>query len=203
MDLTSLGDEPDVLMSGQARQTAAALENAPEGSDWAGLEAIYRLHHGFVWRNARRLGAPESMLDDVAHEVFLVVARRLHEFRGDAHVRSWLFAITYHVIRRLRRDRARYARRLQDYGSVRDIDMAERPSCESESAHELRRMLQKLSESKRLIFIMAELEGMTSVEIARCLQLKIGTVDSRLRAARLELERHIEREEARTRRFWP
>lgn len=190
-------------MNGQARQVVESSDGELESSVLPDLEAIYRQHHGFVWRNARRLGVPESALDDIVHEVFLVVARRLAEFRGEAHVRSWLFAITYHVHRRLRRDRARYARRLLDYGNVRELESSGGSSHGSESAHELRKLLLKLSESKRLVFIMAELEGMTTNEIAQCLRLRPGTVDSRLRTARLDLERHLEREQARTRRFVP
>jgi RNA polymerase sigma-70 factor, ECF subfamily len=191
-----------VLVAGQTRQLVQAADDMSDKSALADLDAIYREHYGFVWRNARRLGCDPSMLDDIVHEVFLVVARRLDEFRGDAQLRSWLFAITYHVIQRLRRDRARYAKRLDEYGASRNAATIN-GSEPQESGHELRRMLLSLSEQKRLVFIMAELEGMTSLEIAECLQMKTGTVDSRLRAARLELRNMIAREHARTRRFWP
>jgi RNA polymerase sigma-70 factor (ECF subfamily) len=190
-----------VPMAGQASKAAESADMSAK-SPLADLEAVYRENHAFVWRNARRLGCEPATLDDVVHEVFLVVARRLDEFRGEAHIRSWLFAITYHVIQRLRRDRARYARRLDEYGACCEA-AASNVSGPQESGHELRRMLLSLSESKRLVFIMAELEGMTSVEIAECLHMKTGTVDSRLRAGRLELESIIARERARTRRFWP
>lgn len=184
-------------------QAPQADQSGPNGQfpDLPALETVYREHYAFVWRNARRLGCDASTLDDVVHEVFLVVARRLHEFRGESHVRSWLFAITYHVLQRLRRDHARYTRRLQEYGS---LHQALGPEGDSEPAgEELRRLLAKLDEPKRLVFILAELEGMTSAEIARCLQMKVGTVDSRLRLARLELKDLLERERVRTRRFWP
>lgn len=167
------------------------------------LEEVYREYHDFVWRNARRLGCDAATVDDVVHEVFLVVARRLHEFRGEARIRSWLFAITYHVVQRLRRDRARYAKRLNAYNNTRNIDPPQADSCAQESGHQLRQLLLRLSEPKRLVFIMAELEGMTSAEIALCLHTKQGTVDSRLRAARLDLKSLIERDHARTRRFQP
>lgn len=192
-----------VLKEGRALATTTPDDNpkAPAVSGLIGLEAVYREHHAFVWRNARRLGCNASMLDDAVHEVFLVVARKLQEFRGDAQIRSWIFAITVHVVNRLRRDSARYAKRLTDYGQCRESETVGNGS--EEAGYQLRQMLQKLPESNRLIFILVELEGMTSVEVGSCLGMKTGTVDTRLRAARLELEAIIEREQSRTRRFCP
>jgi RNA polymerase sigma-70 factor, ECF subfamily len=192
-----------VPMAGEVAVVASSPDLGSGDRELVCLEAIYRQHHGFVWRNARRLGCDPSSIDDVVHEVFLVVARRLHEFRGEAQIRSWLFAITYHVVRQLRRNRARYKRRLEAYGSSHGSEASSGEAAAQETGHQLRQILLKLSEPKRLVFIMAELEGMTSVEIADCLRMKTGTVDSRLRAARIELRSIIAREHARTRRFLP
>jgi RNA polymerase sigma-70 factor (ECF subfamily) len=60
-------------------------------------------------------------------------------------------------------------------------------------------LLGRLDEAKRVVFILAELEGMTSVEIGKLLELKPPTVDSRLRAARAALGRMIAQERARER----
>lgn len=189
-------------MAAEAARVVTEPDNV-EVPELAQLEAIYREHHAFVWRNARRLGGHAAQLDDIVHEVFLVVARRLPEFRGEGHIRSWLFAITYHVIRRLRRDHARYAKRLDAYGSNCDSEFECQQAAPTDAGYQLRQILLKLPESKRLVFIMAELEGMTSVEIGQCLGMKTGTVDSRLRAARQELKSIVDREQARTRRFLP
>ena len=60
-------------------------------------------------------------------------------------------------------------------------------------------MLLQLAEPKRLVFILVELEGFTAAEIAHTLGISAGTVATRLRAARLELERILERQRARER----
>jgi DNA-directed RNA polymerase specialized sigma24 family protein len=70
-------------------------------------EALYREHFAFVWRNARRLGCTDDWVDDAVHEIFLVAARRLDEFEGRSSLRTWLFAITFRVVGRMKRDRAR------------------------------------------------------------------------------------------------
>ena len=188
-----------VLMANRSPGVAELPDDRSGQAVLPWLEAVYREYSGFVWRNARRMGCDPAALDDIVHEVFLVVARRLHEFRGEAQIRSWLFAITYHVIRRSRRDRARYAQRLDDYVKCHESQDVESGS--EEAGYQLRQMLFRLSEPRRLVFIMAELEGMTSVEIGQCLGMNTGTVDSRLRAARQDLQRMIEREGARMRRL--
>jgi len=72
---------------------------------------------------------------------------------------------------------------------------------ESEAAQYLRQLLLKLSEAQRVVLILAELEGFTSVEIAETLGVPAGTVDSRLRAARTQLARALERERSKQERW--
>ena len=163
------------------------------------LEAIYRQHCSFVWRNARRLGCSNDLADDVVHEVFLVVARRLSEFRHQASLPTWLFAITYRVVKRMFRDRARHARWLENYAAERPPQSEGHPHAQSDAGECLRYLLSQLDETKRAVFILSELEGMTSVEIGACLGVRPATIDSRLRAARLALIKLMECEHARER----
>jgi RNA polymerase sigma-70 factor (ECF subfamily) len=178
------------LSLGQAGSGEAADRVDPSRD---ALGVLYREHHGFVWRNARRLGCPEAWVEDVVHEVFLVVARRLAEFEARSSPRTWIFAITYRVVRRMLRDRARRQHKLQGYALTQPSCIAP-PQERTDAAEALRRLMSKLGDAKRLVFIMAELEGMTSVEIGDCLGISPRTVDSRLRTARLELSRWVERE---------
>ena len=165
---------------------------APAPAGVAELAAVYRDHFDFVWRNARRLGAAEDWVDDATHEVFLVVALRLDEFRYEAQLRTWLFAITHRVVARMGRDRFRRADRLRQHLSESTMPTRAEPSMDEERT--LRQLLLRLSEPKRVAFILAELEGMTSAEVAGYLGVPVGTVDTRLRAARLELRQLLARE---------
>lgn len=163
-------------------------------------ELMYREHFAFVWRNARRLGCSEEWVDDAVHEVFLVATRRLDEFQGRSSIRTWLFAITFRVVGRMSRDRARRRAHVARYASERP-DLVADAARETEAAHYLRQLLLKLSEPQRVVLILAELEGFTSQEIADTLAIPAGTVDSRLRAARLQLGRIHERERAKDERW--
>jgi RNA polymerase sigma-70 factor (ECF subfamily) len=156
-------------------------------------EALYREHFAFVWRNARRLGCSDEWVDDAVHEVFLVATRRLAEFRGASSLRTWLFAITFRVVGRMQRDRARRRDRVNRYALERPAPIAD-AARETEAAQYLRQLLLRLSEPQRAVLILAELEGFTSSEISETLGVPAGTVDSRLRAARSQLSRAIERD---------
>lgn len=137
------------------------------------------------------------MADDAVHEVFLVAARRLSEFDGNSSIRTWLFAILFRVVQRMQRDRARYRARVQRYSETRREARVESPEERSEAARYLRQLLLRLDAAKRAVIILIELEGMTSAEVAKALGLAQGTVDSRLRAARMQLGKMIESDRAR------
>lgn len=166
------------------------------------LEQVYRANYDFVWRNARRLGSPDGLVEDVVHEVFMVVARRLVEFEQRSSLRTWLFSITHHTVQRLLRDQMRRERKLSKYEfALSNYETS--PHARIDAARSLRTLLLGLSETKRVVFILAELEGMTSAEIGIYLGIKPATVDSRLRAARLELAKRAQRERAHQRSNTP
>jgi RNA polymerase sigma-70 factor, ECF subfamily len=167
--------------------SSASRQAEPPVLEADAVEQLYKSYQAFVWRNARRLGCADEWVDDAVQEVFLVAARRLSELGPDANVRGWLFAILYRVVQRMKRDRGRYRARLKRYSETRSEACADGPEGRSNAARQLRDLLASLDESKRVIVILIELEGMTSAEVARLLGIPNGTVDSRLRAARQRL----------------
>src|SRR4051812_20307499 len=67
--------------------------------------AIYAEHAQTVARWAARLGGPAADVEDITQEVFVVVNRRLADFRGDSRLSTWLFGITAKVAANERRRR--------------------------------------------------------------------------------------------------
>ncbi|MES1189036.1 MAG: RNA polymerase sigma factor [Myxococcales bacterium] len=181
--------------------SSARVEAKPvEPSLLLSAEALYRQNYAFVWRNARRLGAGDDWVDDAVHEVFLVATRRLAEFEGRSSPQTWLFAITFRVVQRLRRDRARQQQQTERFAREVGSPVANAAD-ENEAAQYLRHLLSLLPDAQRVVLILAELEGFTSAAIAESLGVPAGTVDSRLRAARAQLARLIERERVRDERW--
>jgi RNA polymerase sigma-70 factor (ECF subfamily) len=162
----------------------------------AELVALYRAHFQFVWRSARRLGVPPAALDDVVQDVFLVVARRLAEFRGESSVKTWLFAITLRVVREHRRSTFRHLRRVEALAESGPAEATD-PIARSDAQRLLLRLLDRLDDDRRSVYVLAELEGLTAQEIADGLRLNVNTVYSRLRSARAQLERQLAAPEER------
>ncbi|MEM9458684.1 MAG: sigma-70 family RNA polymerase sigma factor [Myxococcota bacterium] len=164
------------------------------------LEAIYRDHWRYVWRCARKMGIPDDRLDDVVQDVFIVIGNTLGSFEGRAKLRTWIYSITFRVAQEHHRKRAREQR--ADPGGSEGV---EAPSPEQhlervEAASLLQSLLAELDDDQRLVFSMAELDGVSPQDIARQLSVSVNTVYSRLRLARRKLERAIERTRARVAR---
>lgn len=174
----------------------------PPGEIERAIDDLYGRQHAFVWRNARRLGCDDDWVDDAVHEVFLVAARRLPELLGLKSERSWLFAILVRVVQRLVRNRARQRGNLRRFAAEQAPGVVNSASA-FESAEYLRHLLGQLPEEQRLVLILIELEGFTSAEVANDLNIPAGTVHSRLRAARLQLARMVERDRKNDERSQP
>jgi RNA polymerase sigma-70 factor (ECF subfamily) len=159
-----------------------------------GVAELYAQHADFVVRVARQLGAPAAELEDVVHDVFLVVHRRLAEYepsRGSP--RAWLFGICRNTVYHHLRGRTRAELRL-----LRLPEPTPRPGPEEELAQAqglalVQGFLDELEEGRRMVFALIDIEGMTAPEVAQALDLNLNTVYSRLRLARGQFERHVRR----------
>ena len=165
-----------------------------------GFEAVYEENFQFVWRAARRLGIGSGDTDDVVQEVFVVAHRRLPEFEGRAQVKTWLFKILVRVVRHYFRTRERKpghrpAHSIHDLDALHDqqtrgpAEAAER----QDAVRILDNLLARMDSDKREVFVLAEIEELSSVEIAEVIGANVNTVYSRLRAARQEFERALRR----------
>jgi RNA polymerase sigma-70 factor (ECF subfamily) len=172
------------------------LPPSPESdSSPAAFEQVYREHFGLVWRILRSLGVRDMDLRDVTHDVFLVVHRQLPTFEGRAKMSTWLFSICRWVARDYRRsspisrevvvDVRQLARRLSEtHDALEQLDA-------SELSRLLAAILGRMSEKRRTAFVMYELEEMSGEEIAEVLAIPLGTVRSRLNAARGEFQAEV------------
>lgn len=178
-------------MSARALQTQEAA---------AELERIYRAHADFVWRSVQRFGVAPAHAEDVVHEVFLVVQRRLGDLDPKASERGWLWAIARGVAANHRRGRARAAKREQVSLEVVSPPVPADPEEHvhaARAAEVVRRFLEQLPPDKRAVFELADIEGCSCPEIAELLELEINNVYAQLRTARRRFRAFIESEASR------
>ncbi len=155
------------------------------------FERIYDEQADFVWRSLRRLGLDEAAAEDALQEVFLVVHRRLESFEGRSSLRTWLFGIAIGVARNQRRTtrRKRIAHDVEADAALESLptDSTASPderAARSQAVGMLYRVLLRLPEAQREVFVMAELEQMRGTEIAEATGINLNTVYARLKAAR-------------------
>jgi RNA polymerase sigma-70 factor (ECF subfamily) len=191
----ALGERPLRLSEFRERDADAHGESAGATPD---LREVFRLHVDYVWRMARALGLSSEDADDVTQEVFLVAHRRLGTYRPGASIRAWLFGITRNLVMHHRRGFSSRARHLSAMAS-RDVavETPERSLRVQQAAALMQSFLDQLDVDKRVVFVLGDVEGMTTPEIAEMLGVPAGTVSSRLRAARSKLERFTARMAAR------
>ncbi len=168
--------ETDLATETQSPDVAAA---APS------FEAIYADELRYVWNTLRRLGVEARHIEDVAHDVFVVVHRRLCDFDPTRALRPWLFGISFRVASDHRR-RASTQRELYD-PEVERVDSspdAEALTEASRSRALVVEALQDLEPDLRAVLTIVDIDDCSAPEAADALEIPVNTVYSRLRRAR-------------------
>ena len=155
------------------------------------FEEVYAQHYRFVWRVLRARGLPAAAVDDAVQDVFVVVHRRLPDFDGRNGIRTWLFRIASWVVAHERR-RFRTTRGHEPIEEVSISDAGPGPfemAARSQAIRTLERILTRMDEEKRIVFVLMDVEEMKAHEVAELLSVNVNTVYSRLRLAREQLRR--------------
>lgn len=169
--------------------------------DGRAFATLIELSHARVYRLALYLMGDAAEAEDVTQEVYIRAWSRLEGLRQPAAVLPWLSRITRNVAR----DRLRWwkRRRVARDGNDRAPPLAEPPASAqplpseallaAELGEAVRRATRALPEKLRVCLLLREVEGMSYEEIARLLEVPLGTAESRVHRARQALARRLER----------
>lgn len=178
------------------------LASVEETTTDLSLADVHTRYGAFVFACLQRFGLREEDVFDAHQEVFLVVFRRLDSYSPSCSMTAWLFGIT----RRVAAAHRRRAHRRREVSVDPDLDI-EDLNCNVEdqlSRWQTRRLVERLLDSldldRRVVLVMHEIEGMECSQIATLLGIPVGTVHSRLHAARRDFEAAMKRHEAREKR---
>ncbi|HTB58395.1 MAG TPA: sigma-70 family RNA polymerase sigma factor [Polyangia bacterium] len=195
--------EPNVPAAVTDEDLVARARN----KDFAAFEELVDRYEDKIFRLAFRFVRNETEAKEIVQDTFLLVWRKLDTFKGDAQFGSWLYRVaTNAALMRLRAQRRHpevsteelpidY---LDNYGQLPAAgeNWAKRPDDELQS-DELRRRIQKavdeLPDIYRTVFLIRDVEGLSTEETAEVLEISIPTVKTRLHRARLALRDAITR----------
>ena len=174
--------------------SASPPKESRDSSGLGGADSLAELYDRYapqVERWARRLAGPRFDPEDLLHDIFLIVLRRRHEFRGEAKMTTWLFRITAQVVRWRRRNTALRGWLWSLHGkSLVDATIGRTPVEDLERREEGMRLyaaLDRLPEKYRSVLILFALDEATGDQIAALLGIDTNTVWVRLHRARAKL----------------
>lgn len=165
------------------------------------LDEIYREHSALISKWLRRLWGPSNASsavdeEDLLHEIFLVVQRRLPSFRGEAALTTWLYSITVLVVN-ARRKKERWRRllwkRAEPELSPAPVEPASADHARAEAARIVYSVLNELRERDRTLLILFELERLPGGEIAAILGMSEANLWVALSRARTRFKRAFQR----------
>jgi RNA polymerase sigma-70 factor, ECF subfamily len=189
---TGLGASPAVRQVGARVADEQPLIARAAAGDTAAFRQLYDRHRSDVARLVYRMLGPRNEVDDVIQEVFVQVYKSLKDFRGQSKFSTWLHRVTVNVVlmhRRAARSRPAFADEPPAEPSLRSAELA--PDEDAQRRERMRafsRLLSRLADKKRIVFVLHELEGVPPSEIAKIVGAPVLTVRTRLFYARRELE---------------
>jgi RNA polymerase sigma-70 factor (ECF subfamily) len=197
--MTKADDIPQSIDVALAKLETAA-ENA--GSSSATIDVCFQAYQrelNYLLGSLRRLGVLQVDLEDVAHEVFLVMHRRWEDYDHQRPLRPWLFGIAFRVAAAQRRRGAREVP--SDTYEAADVGTAPDDAAAAvETRGLLLKALAHLPLERRAVLLMHDVDEMPMREVAQQLELPLFTAYSRLRKARKELDAALQRLQGARRR---
>ncbi len=174
----------------------AALIDRCRKQDTEAFGKLVDAYQNRVFGFVRRMVPNAEEAADVTQEVFVRAFQNIARFDGRSSVRTWLFRIAYHLCI----DRARKADRspnevgLTDPGEGEEIDVPDmrwqpdQIAIDTEMMDVVEGGIRSMSEKLRSVLLLHDKEDMAYEEIAKTLELPVGTVKSRLFLARAHLQ---------------
>jgi RNA polymerase sigma-70 factor, ECF subfamily len=187
-----------------APETDLELVARLQKGDKTAFREIVRRHQDKVYRLALRLTRDEARAQDAMQDAFLQVYRKIDQFQEHSAFTTWLYRITVNAaLMRLRTERRhretsldeaspRYteggeiAEPVDDWSEAVDDEAANK-----ELAEYAKHAIDELPETYRSVFILRELEDMSTEDVATILDLTVPTVKTRLHRARLALRKAL------------
>lgn len=181
-----------------------ALATQAKGGDKRAFTELVERYAQRVFRVARHITKNDQDAEDVLQDTFFKAYSRLDQFEGNSKFYTWIVRIAVNeALMRMRRGKNRVTLSLdqelatKDGAVQRDLPAETEDPEESFSRTELRdgltQAIDSLSETYRPVFVLRDVEGLSTEETAEMLDLSISAVKSRLLRARIQLRQKLRR----------
>ena len=172
--------------------------NKSAAGDLQSFEVIYKEAAGFVYNVALRMVNNKEDAEEVTQEVFLLIYRKLKNFRFESSFKTWVYRVTVNCalnfVKKRSRGRDKNVPYDEQLSAGAEFLFAGRPGGSAQKeldrrdqAQLIERLLGRIHPDQRACVVLRDLEGLSYQQIAQLLQININTVRSRLKRAREKL----------------
>jgi RNA polymerase sigma-70 factor (ECF subfamily) len=193
------------------RNEPEAIQQAQDG-DRVAFEYLYQLHRRRVYALCLRMVRNPTEAEDLTQDVFLLVLRKIHTFRGKSAFSTWLHRLTFNLVLMHLRKMAPPMVSIEGTNDL--LDGSGSSSMEigasdlllegSIDRMNLERCIERLPVSSRTVLVLYDIEGYRHNEIAKILGRSVGGSKSQLHKARTRLREmlhEVQREKTRDERM--
>jgi RNA polymerase sigma-70 factor (ECF subfamily) len=181
LDLTETPDaaSPDLILC----QKAAA-------GNLAAFEMIYQRYHRRTYSLCLRMTSSQTEAEDLTQEVFIQLFRKVGSFRGDSAFSTWLHRLTVNQVLMHFRRRSVKNEKVSDDGEMPEQAVSGTSNPNKMPVVDriaIKNAIAELPRGYRNVFVLHDVEGYEHEEVARMLNISVGTSKSQLHKARLKL----------------
>ncbi|MEP7157732.1 MAG: RNA polymerase sigma factor [Betaproteobacteria bacterium] len=175
----------------------AQLAARAERGDALAFEIIVRRHNRLLFRTARGVVADDAEAQDVVQETYLRAFEKLHTFRADARLGTWLARIAINVALDAMRKKGRAVNIADDHDLMTEPvgenlmafnaplnDTPDNAAQRNQVRKLLQQAIEELPEKYRVVFILRAVEELSVEETASCLDVSLDVVKTRYLRAR-------------------
>ncbi len=195
-------DHPVPAQAGVDKLTDEVIVDRVRAGEVALYEILVRRHNQRLYRTIRAILRDDRDVEDVMQQAYVDAYSHLDQFRGAAKFSTWLTRIA--VNRAIRTGRG-VASALSLLPAVSDPELAieQAPASHLDPEHELyghelkvvlESLIEQLPDPFRVVFVMREVEGLSTAETAACLEINEDTVKTRLHRAKRLLKERLDRQ---------
>ena len=173
-----------------ARNADFELAQCAAEGNMTAFEQIYSRHHRRVYSLCLRMTQNPPEAEDLTQEVFIQLFRKIGSFRGDAAFTTWLHRLTVNQVLMYFRKRSVRDEKTTEDGETPDqiVPGTENPlTMPIIDQMALNKAIGQLPPGYRAAFVLHDIEGYEHEEIARLLEISVGTSKSQLHKARMKL----------------
>ncbi|MFO0416258.1 MAG: RNA polymerase sigma factor [Pseudomonadota bacterium] len=190
-------------MVAQKKKSDLDLIEDFRNGDQSSFEELLSRYSNKVFSLATRFTRNTEDAEEVLQDVFVTVHRKIAGFEGKSSFSSWLYRVTVNAaFMKLRKRRQDHSTPLEDLirqphavAALRssESDYVDAQTIRNEMLQALEAAIRKLPDDYRPVFILRDVDGLTSREVGRILDLTVPAVKSRLHRSRLMLRRRLHR----------